>query len=132
MWACLNLFYLPYDHVHWILASFVSLDLMNVVTFLQLLLDTFHFPYSRPFEIEFLDFLKSPVCAFRGIMVLDDIGLNEEMVIDCNNYFTRFINRQSNFKLQKPIRIIRLRVITTINSYMRLLNVSYSLLAKLL
>jgi hypothetical protein len=46
-----------------------------------IVLDTFHDPYTNPFEREFLSRvvnMKSPY-KFRGIMVLDDIGISDEM-----------------------------------------------------
>lgn len=42
-------------------------------------LDTFHLPYSVPFEREFLNRVVSMEPRFEGIMLLDDIHLNQEM-----------------------------------------------------
>jgi hypothetical protein len=74
------------ENVH---IEFYNLDLLTVpdedfhrymATWL-IVLDTFHEPYSVPFEREFLSRLvnlKDPF-KFRGIMLLDDIHMNEEM-----------------------------------------------------
>jgi len=41
------------------------------------MLDTFHYPYTRPFEREF--FQRILEIGFKGILVLDDIYFNDEM-----------------------------------------------------
>jgi hypothetical protein len=40
-------------------------------------LDTFHEPYSHPFEREF--FKRLAESGYRGVLILDDIHLNDEM-----------------------------------------------------
>jgi hypothetical protein len=44
-----------------------------------IILDTFHLPYTVPFEIEYLSRLTSMEPKFEGMVLLDDIHLNDEM-----------------------------------------------------
>lgn len=67
--------------------EFYNLDLLgipdeefrNYMSTWLIVLDTFHKPYSVPFEREFLDRLVSTEPKFEGMLLLDDIHFNREM-----------------------------------------------------
>ena len=67
--------------------QFYNLDLLKIpeqkfkeyMSTWIIILDTFHQPYSVPFEREFLTRLTNMEPKFEGLLVLDDIHLNDEM-----------------------------------------------------
>jgi hypothetical protein len=67
--------------------DFYNLDLLQVsdedfayyMSTWLIMLDTFHKPYSTPFEREFLNRLVKMEPKFEGIVLLDDIDFNPEM-----------------------------------------------------
>ena len=68
--------------------TFHNLDLLQIpdddfrsymATTWLIVLDTHHLPYSKPFEREFMARLVAMQPRFEGIMLLDDIHLNDEM-----------------------------------------------------
>merc|ERR1711920_1150478 len=54
-------------------------DFLDYMSTWLIILDTFHKPYSVPFEREWLARLVSMEPRFEGLVLLDDIHLNPEM-----------------------------------------------------
>ncbi|CAB9514454.1 expressed unknown protein [Seminavis robusta] len=72
---------------HAVNIEFYNLDLLQIsdeefsqhmATWL-IVLDTFHQPYTVPFEREFLKRLVNSLTPYKGLVLLDDINLNDEM-----------------------------------------------------
>lgn len=67
--------------------TFYNLDLLKIpdnefreyMSTWLIILDTYHEPYSHPFERQFLDRLLSMEPKFAGLLLLDDINFNNEM-----------------------------------------------------
>jgi len=54
-------------------------DFQRFMSTWLIVIDTFHEPYSVPFEREFLDRLVKMKPKFEGLVLLDDINFNDEM-----------------------------------------------------